>query len=230
MDEVEKKRTQPAHDPFAPPPEDLADIPLATGEPHGKSADAHGAMFDPPAEDMAELTLEDEKPRTQLGPDAFAPPPDKFAPPDEAKAGADLKLEEYDKKARPRNPLVERMEQERAPRAGCQCRKHYDVYLDNDFGGMAAWIGGGFGLLLLTLAFWMGPFGALSVALFGATCGGAATSISISLRCEGCRKTVTDLTEEEYDWLRRGRMQVMKYTAMLGVFTVLAISSWLWFI
>jgi hypothetical protein len=228
VDEAEKKRAKPAHDPFAPPPEDMPEIPLATDHaqsPSNARMDARGDMFELPADD-GELTLEDEKPRTQLGPDAFAPPLDAFSPRPER--GGELKLEEYEKKARPRNALVERMEQEKAPRAGCRCKKHYDLYLDNDFGGMAAWIGGGFGLLLLTLAYWMGPFGALSIALFGATCGGLATVISISLRCEGCRRTVTGLNEEELDWLKRGRQQVIKYTAMLGVFTAFSIAMWFW--
>ena len=115
---------------------------------------------------------------------------------------------------------------ERPPRRGCSCKKHYDVYLDNDFGALASWLGGGIGIGTIILIRMIGVLGAACLALGLAGLGGLVTCFSICVRCEGCRQRVTDLDEEELRDLRKGRGMVVLVTA--GLLAGALLCGYLW--
>jgi hypothetical protein len=114
------------------------------------------------------------------------------------------------------------------PRRGCECRRRHDVYLDNDFGVLARWLGGGLGIGTLIMIRLFGLFGALALALGLAGAGGTATIISICVRCEGCRRRVTDLDAEELEDLRKGRKLVVLVT--VGLLAGAVVCGYLWWL
>lgn len=114
------------------------------------------------------------------------------------------------------------------PRRGCQCRTRYDIFLDNDFGALARLLGGGVGIGTFILIRLFGALGALAIALGFAGLGGFATILSICYRCEGCRRRVTDLDEDERAHLRKGRGMVVLVTA--GLIAGSAVCGYLWWL
>lgn len=112
------------------------------------------------------------------------------------------------------------------PRKNCQCRKRYDVYVDNDFGIMAKLLGGGAGIAMFFLVRLVGILGAGAIALGLAALGGTATIISICFRCEGCRRTIRDLDDGERSDLRKARALVTLVT--LGLWAGAGICAVLW--
>lgn len=126
---------------------------------------------------------------------------------------------------RPRTPSVAR-QLPPPPRQGCSCNRRHDVYLDNDFGLLARWLGGGLGIGTLIMIRLLGLFGALALALGLAACGGGATIISICVRCESCRQRVTDLDADEREDLKKGRHKVILFTVGLAIGA--AICGYLW--
>jgi hypothetical protein len=113
------------------------------------------------------------------------------------------------------------------PRRGCSCKKRYDLYLDNDFGALARWLGGGIGIGTLILIRMIGILGAACLALGLAGMGGLVTCFSICLRCEGCRQRVTDLDEDEIAHVRKGRGLTVLVTA--GLLAGSLLCGYLWF-
>lgn len=114
------------------------------------------------------------------------------------------------------------------PRIGCECRKRYDLYLDNDFGTLAKMLGGGLGIGMFLLIRMIGVLGALAIALGLAGLGGFATIMTICYRCEGCRKPIKkDLDDEERTTLRKGRAMVVLVTAALWGGAALCVFLWL---
>jgi hypothetical protein len=113
------------------------------------------------------------------------------------------------------------------PRAGCECKKRYDLYLDNDFGTLAKMLGGGIGLGTFLLIRMIGVVGALAIALGLAGLGGFATIMTVCFRCEGCRKPIKDLDDEERSTLRKGRAMVVLVTAALWGGAALCVFLWL---
>lgn len=112
------------------------------------------------------------------------------------------------------------------PRQGCTCTRHRDVYLDNDFGALARWLGGGVGLGTIVLIRFIGALGTAALALGLAGMGGLVTITSICLRCEGCRSRVRDLDDEEKAHVRAGRKRVVLVTA--GLLAGAALCGALW--
>lgn len=129
---------------------------------------------------------------------------------------------------KPASALVERMRNELPPRRGCSCKKRYDLYLDNDFGALARWLGGGIGIGTLILIRLIGILGAAALALGLAGLGGFITSFTICLRCEGCRQRVQDLDEDERAWVKKGRGLVVLVTA--GLLAGSVICGYLWYL
>jgi hypothetical protein len=114
------------------------------------------------------------------------------------------------------------------PRVGCICNKRYDLYLDNDFGGLAKMLGGGIGIGTILLMRMIGVVGALAVALGLAGLGGLATFFTICLRCEGCRKPISkDLDDDERSTMRKGRAMVGLVTAGLLAGAALCVFIWI---
>lgn len=111
-------------------------------------------------------------------------------------------------------------------RHGCDCAKRYDVYLDNDFGALARWLGGGIGIGTIIIIRFIGILGAAALALGLAGMGGLVTIASICFRCQGCRRRVTDLDEDERAHLRKGRGMVVLVT--LGLLAAAALCGYLW--
>lgn len=115
-----------------------------------------------------------------------------------------------------------------APRVGCDCKKRYDLYLDNDFGGLAKMLGGGLGIGTFLLVRMIGVLGALAIALGLAGLGGFATIMTICFRCEGCRKPIKqDLDDDERATLRKGRAMVVIVTALLWGGAALCAFLWI---
>jgi hypothetical protein len=112
------------------------------------------------------------------------------------------------------------------PRKGCACTKHYDVYLDNDFGSLARWLGGGIGIGTIILIRMFGLLGALAIGFALAGLGGFATIFTVALRCEGCRLRVSDLDEDERTTLRKARALVTLVT--LGLLAAAVLCGVLW--
>lgn len=112
------------------------------------------------------------------------------------------------------------------PRKGCSCRKHYDPYLDNDFGALARVFGGGIGIGTFIMIRIFGLLGALAIACGLAGTGGFVTIFSICFRCEGCRNRIYDLDVDERAHLAKGRGMVILVTA--GFFAGAAICGYLW--
>ena len=111
-------------------------------------------------------------------------------------------------------------------RKGCECAKRYDVYLDNDFGALASWLGGGIGIGTIIIIRFIGILGAAALALGLAGMGGLVTIFSICFRCQGCRRRITDLDEDEREHLRKGRGMVVVVT--LGLLIAAAVCGYLW--
>ncbi len=89
------------------------------------------------------------------------------------------------------------------PRRGCMCRSRADVFLDDDFGALAKMLGGGAGI---------GTFFLVR---------------SIRMRCEGCRRTVTDLDDDERARVRKGRAKVTLVTlALMAAAAICALTWW----
>jgi hypothetical protein len=128
----------------------------------------------------------------------------------------------------PLAPIANRLKDMEPRRRGCTCKKRYDIYLDNDFGALARWLGGGIGIGTLILIRLIGIFGAAALALGLAGIGGLATVISICFRCEGCRHRITDLDEDERAHLKKGRAMVVLVTAGLLAGSVLC--GYLWYL
>jgi len=123
----------------------------------------------------------------------------------------------------PRGPRVGDTE---PPRKGCSCRKRYDVYLDNDFGALGRWLGGGIGIGTIILIRLIGVLGAASLALGLAGMGGFITCFTICVRCEGCRQRIQDLDAEERADLGKGRRKVVLVTAALLAGSVICAYLW----
>lgn len=123
-------------------------------------------------------------------------------------------------------PITSRLAHIDPPRRGCECKKRYDVYLDNDFGALARWLGGGIGIGTLILIRLIGLLGAAALALGMAGMGGFVTCFTICVRCEGCRRRISDLDDEELRDLRKGRGLVVLVTA--GLLAGAALCGYLW--
>ena len=128
----------------------------------------------------------------------------------------------------PLPPVSSRTKDMEPRRKGCTCKKRYDLYLDNDFGALARWLGGGIGIGTLILIRLIGILGAAALALGLAGIGGLATVISICFRCEGCRSRITDLDEDERATLKKGRAWVVLVTTGLLAGSVLC--GYLWYL
>lgn len=127
---------------------------------------------------------------------------------------------------RPKPRTVEPNPRWSAPRNGCTCQKRYDLYLDNDFGGLAKMLGGGIGIGTFLLVRAIGVVGALAIAFGLAGLGGFATILTICFRCEGCRKPIKDLDDDERTTLRKGRAIVVLITVAL--FAGAALCAFIW--
>jgi hypothetical protein len=112
------------------------------------------------------------------------------------------------------------------PRKGCICKKHHDVYIDNDFGIWAKLLGGGAGVAMFFLTRTFGLIGAMAVACGLAATGGTITIGSICFRCEGCRRTVRDLDADERSGLRKARGLVTLITLGLAAGAVICAVIW----
>ena len=129
---------------------------------------------------------------------------------------------------RPRSRTLEPNPRWSQPRPGCICKKRYDLYLDNDFGGLAKMLGGGIGIGTFLLIRMIGVVGALAVALGLAGLGGIATFLTICFRCEGCRKPIrNDLDDDERTTLRKGRAMVGLVTGALLAGAALCVFIWI---
>jgi hypothetical protein len=111
-------------------------------------------------------------------------------------------------------------------RAGCDCRSRSDVYIDNDFGVLGKALGGAGGVGGFILVRFVGILGAAAIALGLAGTGGLITTISICVRCEGCRRRVTDLDADERRDLLKGRSLTMLVT--IGLLAGAAVCGYLW--
>jgi hypothetical protein len=127
---------------------------------------------------------------------------------------------------KPARPAPARDHSVELPRKGCVCNRRQDVYVDNDFGALAKLLGGGAGIGAVLLTRMIGVFGALALAFGLAAMGGMATIISICLRCNSCRRRVTDLDSDERAAVHKGRGLVTLVT--LGLVAATAVSGFLW--
>ncbi len=114
------------------------------------------------------------------------------------------------------------------PRKGCECKRRYDLYLDNDFGTYATLLGGGTGVTMFFLTRLLGLVGAMAIAFGLAGIGGTITIASICFRCEGCRRTIRELDADERAELRKSRGLVTLIT--LGLYAAAAICGVLWYL
>jgi hypothetical protein len=112
-------------------------------------------------------------------------------------------------------------------RRGCVCNRPYDLYLDDDFGALARLFGGGIGIGTIVLIRLVGVLGALTLALGLAGTGGLVTILSTCMRCEGCRRRVSDLDDDERARVRKGRARVVLITiALVAGAAICGIAWW----
>jgi hypothetical protein len=162
--------------------------------------------------------------------------PDSFGPPSDPSPPLDLALD-LDRApprvqrgaARPDGPALPavadrpallRRPQSDPPRRGCECRDRKDVYVDNDFGMWGKLAGGIAGIGGIILVRFIGVLGAATVALASLSIGGLATTLSVTFRCEGCRKSITDLDDDERQSLWKARGLLLAVSIGLVVATL----------
>jgi hypothetical protein len=149
---------------------------------------------------------------------------DAFAPPAEALPSLELAPQGE----RTRNAIADRLKNQPAIRAGCGCKKRYDLYLDDDFGGAARWLAGGVGIGTVVLAYWAGVFFTVALMFGFAAMGGVATVMSVCMRCEGCRQKVTDLDANDRENVRLARRRITLVTVGLAAIAAASGALWVW--